>query len=141
MPIDLAGREQRVGTSRTLTTGPDGGIVRRTVLPGGLRVISESVPGVRSLAFGVWVGVGSRDETMAQVMKALEGYVPPMECLPNPDFCKLSPGCALREVSLPESLRLRWEHVAPVAPLAQNRATLPGPARATWSIGSGYGLK
>jgi len=21
-----------------------------------------------------------------------------MECLPNPDFCKLTPGCALREV-------------------------------------------
>jgi Rrf2 family protein len=36
--------------------------------------------------------------TMAQVMQALEGYVPPMECLPHPDFCKLSPGCALREV-------------------------------------------
>jgi DNA-binding IscR family transcriptional regulator len=36
--------------------------------------------------------------TMAQVVQALEGYVPPMECLPNPDFCKLSPGCALREV-------------------------------------------
>src|SRR5436305_14005721 len=35
--------------------------------------------------------------TMAQVMQALEGYVPPMECLPNPDFCKLSPRCALRE--------------------------------------------
>ena len=62
MPIDLAGRSQRVGSTRTLTTGPDGGVVRRTVLPGGLRVISESVPGVRSVAFGVWVGVGSRDE-------------------------------------------------------------------------------
>lgn len=36
--------------------------------------------------------------TMAHVMQALEGYVPPMECLPNPDFCKLSHGCALREV-------------------------------------------
>jgi predicted Zn-dependent peptidase len=36
--------------------------VRRTVLPGGLRVISESLPGVRSVAFGIWVGVGSRDE-------------------------------------------------------------------------------
>src|SRR3989440_3193094 len=36
--------------------------------------------------------------SMAQVMQALEGYVPPMECLPNPDFCKLSPGCALRTV-------------------------------------------
>jgi predicted Zn-dependent peptidase len=36
--------------------------VRRTVLPGGLRVVSESLPGVRSVAFGIWVGVGSRDE-------------------------------------------------------------------------------
>jgi Rrf2 family protein len=36
--------------------------------------------------------------TMAEVMQALEGYVAPMECLPNPDFCKLSPGCALRDV-------------------------------------------
>ena len=62
MPIDLAGRSQRVGSTRTLTTGPDGGVVRRTILPGGLRVISESVPGVRSVAFGIWVGVGSRDE-------------------------------------------------------------------------------
>ena len=36
--------------------------------------------------------------TMAQVMKALEGNTPLIECLPTPDFCKLSPGCALREV-------------------------------------------
>ncbi len=63
MPVDLAGREQRPGSTRTLTTASDGGVVRRTVLPGGLRVISESVPGVRSVAFGIWVGVGSRDET------------------------------------------------------------------------------
>ena len=65
MPIDLAGRTQRAGSTRTLTTSPDGGVVRRTVLPGGLRVISESVPGVRSVAFGVWAGVGSRDESVA----------------------------------------------------------------------------
>ncbi|HMC71904.1 MAG TPA: pitrilysin family protein, partial [Mycobacteriales bacterium] len=63
MPITLAGRDQRTGSTRTLHSGPDGGVVRRTVLPGGLRVISESVPAVRSVAFGVWVGVGSRDET------------------------------------------------------------------------------
>ena len=65
MPIDLAGRLQRPGSTRTLTTGPDGGVIRRTVLPGGLRVLSESVPGVRSVAFGVWIGVGSRDETVS----------------------------------------------------------------------------
>ncbi|WP_188827749.1 M16 family metallopeptidase [Nocardia camponoti] len=39
-----------------------GGGVRRTVLPGGLRVVTEFVPGVRSASIGVWVGVGSRDE-------------------------------------------------------------------------------
>jgi predicted Zn-dependent peptidase len=32
------------------------------VLPGGLRVITESLPAVRSAACGIWVGVGSRDE-------------------------------------------------------------------------------
>jgi predicted Zn-dependent peptidase len=36
--------------------------VRRSVLPGGLRVVSEQVPGIRSVALGIWVGVGSRDE-------------------------------------------------------------------------------
>ncbi|WP_420838011.1 M16 family metallopeptidase [Antrihabitans stalactiti] len=40
---------------------PDSG-VRRSVLPGGLRVVTEYVPGVRSASVGVWVGVGSRDE-------------------------------------------------------------------------------
>jgi predicted Zn-dependent peptidase len=62
MPVDLAGRDQRVGSTRTLITGSDGAVVRRTILPGGIRVISESVKGVRSIAFGVWIGVGSRDE-------------------------------------------------------------------------------
>jgi predicted Zn-dependent peptidase len=38
------------------------GAVRRTVLPGGLRVITETLPAVRSAAFGIWAGVGSRDE-------------------------------------------------------------------------------
>src|SRR6266536_3165178 len=36
--------------------------VTRTVLPGGLRVITEPLPAVRSAAFGIWAGVGSRDE-------------------------------------------------------------------------------
>ncbi|MDO8307293.1 MAG: pitrilysin family protein [Actinomycetota bacterium] len=48
--------------TRTLLREGDGGLVRRTTLPGGLRVITEHVPGVRSVAFGVWVNVGSRDE-------------------------------------------------------------------------------
>src|SRR6202789_2317115 len=36
--------------------------VRRTVLRGGLRVVTEFLPAVRSVALGIWVGVGSRDE-------------------------------------------------------------------------------
>jgi predicted Zn-dependent peptidase len=36
--------------------------VRRTVLPGGLRVVTEYVPSVRSASVGLWVNVGSRDE-------------------------------------------------------------------------------
>jgi len=36
--------------------------VRRTTLPGGLRVVTEYLPSVRSASVGVWVGVGSRDE-------------------------------------------------------------------------------
>lgn len=36
--------------------------MRRTVLPGGLRVVTEFVPSSRSASVGVWVNVGSRDE-------------------------------------------------------------------------------
>src|ERR1700726_4227840 len=36
--------------------------VRRTVLPGGLRVVTEFLPAVRSVALGIWVGVGPGDE-------------------------------------------------------------------------------
>ncbi len=43
---------------------PGDSAVSRTVLPGGLRVITESLPAVRSVAIGIWVGVGSRDEDL-----------------------------------------------------------------------------
>lgn len=39
---------------------------RRSDLPGGLRVVTEHVAGVRSAAVGLWIGVGSRDETPHQ---------------------------------------------------------------------------
>jgi len=46
-----------------LTAGQDGGAhVRRSVLPGGVRVLTEHMPGLRSATVGAWVGVGSRDE-------------------------------------------------------------------------------
>ncbi|HEX3812628.1 MAG TPA: pitrilysin family protein [Mycobacteriales bacterium] len=57
------GAGRTTGSTRTLARGADGGIVRRTVLPGGLRVLTESMPGSRAASFGVWVGVGSMDET------------------------------------------------------------------------------
>jgi predicted Zn-dependent peptidase len=42
-----------------------GGALNRTVMPGGLRVITEHLPAVRSAAFGIWAGVGSCDEGLA----------------------------------------------------------------------------
>ena len=62
---------QKNGTTRTLQTvkDADGAVtsrVRRTVLPSGLRVVTEVVPSGRSVALGLWVRTGSRDETPAQ---------------------------------------------------------------------------
>lgn len=60
---------QHPGSTHTLLA-PDSdgtqaalGTVRRTLLPGGLRVITEQIPTVRSVSVGVWAGVGSRDES------------------------------------------------------------------------------
>jgi predicted Zn-dependent peptidase len=39
---------------------------RLTTLPGGERVITEHVEGVRSASLGLWIGAGSRDETPAR---------------------------------------------------------------------------
>ncbi|WFF09194.1 pitrilysin family protein [Micromonospora sp. WMMD1076] len=52
--------------TRTLSDDPLGGTVRRTVLPSGLRVLTEAIPAMRSVSFGIWVAVGSRDETGSQ---------------------------------------------------------------------------
>lgn len=35
---------------------------RKTVLPNGIRIVSEEIPYVRSISVGVWINVGSRDE-------------------------------------------------------------------------------
>ena len=37
-------------------------LFRKTVLPNGIRVVTEQIPYVRSISIGVWVEVGSRDE-------------------------------------------------------------------------------
>lgn len=63
MPLDLPlVRPGAPGSEQT--AGQDGdAIVRRSVLPGGVRVLTEQMPGLRSATVGAWVGVGSRDET------------------------------------------------------------------------------
>lgn len=53
-------------STRTLLGEDEGGLVRRSVLPGGVRVVTEAVPTVRSVSFGIWVGVGSVDESPSQ---------------------------------------------------------------------------
>ena len=47
--------------ARVLTQSLQDG-VRRTVLPSGLRIVTEAIPTTRSASVGVWVNVGSRDE-------------------------------------------------------------------------------
>ncbi|MCU1598110.1 MAG: Zinc protease [Glaciihabitans sp.] len=54
LPLDLA--------ELSFTASGDS-LVRRSVLPSGVRILSEHVPGARSATIGYWVAVGSRDET------------------------------------------------------------------------------
>jgi predicted Zn-dependent peptidase len=37
--------------------------VQKTVLPNGVRIVTETIPAVRSISAGVWVHTGSRDES------------------------------------------------------------------------------
>jgi len=53
----------QVGVTEVLDVDEVGGRVERTELPGGLRVLTETMPGVLSATLGIWVGVGSRDES------------------------------------------------------------------------------
>ena len=48
--------------TRIIAADPLGSTVRRTVLPNGVRILTEATRATRSVSFGVWVGVGSRDE-------------------------------------------------------------------------------
>ena len=54
LPLDLA---------ELSFTASGQSLIRRSVLPGGVRILSESVPGARSATIGYWVAVGSRDES------------------------------------------------------------------------------
>jgi predicted Zn-dependent peptidase len=54
-----------VGASMTATMVDDASGISRTQLDTGLRVVTEQLPALRSVAVGFWVGTGSRDETDA----------------------------------------------------------------------------
>ena len=51
-----------LGLSELSFEATGGARVRRSILPSGVRVLSERVPGSRSVTIGFWVAVGSRDE-------------------------------------------------------------------------------
>ena len=53
LPLDLPEIEARVS---------NGGLFRRSVLPSGVRLLTEEVVGAASTSIGLWVPVGSRDE-------------------------------------------------------------------------------
>ena len=52
----------RTHSPELVWSGDGGAAVRRTVLPNGVRILTESMPGLLSASVGFWVGVGSRDE-------------------------------------------------------------------------------
>lgn len=52
--------------TQTLEDTGRGGIVQQTILPSGLKIITETVPTVRSAAVGYWVATGSRDEEIPE---------------------------------------------------------------------------
>jgi predicted Zn-dependent peptidase len=56
LPLDLA---------ELSITASGGSLVRRSVLPNGLRVVTERMLGAQSATIGYWVPVGSRDEHAA----------------------------------------------------------------------------
>lgn len=39
-------------------------IYKKTILSNGLRIVTETVPNVHSISIGIWIKVGSRDETL-----------------------------------------------------------------------------
>jgi hypothetical protein len=45
--------------------------IRKTVMPNGLLVLTESMPHLRSVSMGAWIGSGSRDEARSQRNLAL----------------------------------------------------------------------
>lgn len=66
LPLHSAADGTANSTSTLISGKAGGAAVRRSVLPGGVRVLTEAMPGQRSASIGFWVGVGSRDESEGQ---------------------------------------------------------------------------
>lgn len=66
LPLLSAADGQPEREATVISGQPGGAVVRRSVLPGGVRVLTEAMPGQRSATIGFWVGVGSRDESEGQ---------------------------------------------------------------------------
>src|SRR5690606_1429256 len=62
-PAAAPGRRRRTAAAVTDTARRTESGLRRTQLPNGLTVLSEHVPGVRSVAFGAWVRAASIHES------------------------------------------------------------------------------
>lgn len=62
LDIEKISEELNYRTGRLVYEGQGGNQVRRSILPGGVRVITERMPSQRSVSIGFWVAVGSRDE-------------------------------------------------------------------------------
>lgn len=64
LPTDLTQLTDELNyrTGRLIYSGGGGNEVRRSILPGGIRLITEKMPSQRSVSIGFWIGVGSRDE-------------------------------------------------------------------------------
>ncbi len=55
-----------VAAATALRVQSEKAFYQKTVLANGIRVVSESIPYVRSVSIGVWANVGSRDESPAE---------------------------------------------------------------------------
>ncbi|KQO06473.1 zinc protease [Agreia sp. Leaf244] len=69
VPLPLTLPELRVEAS-------GGSLVRRTILPSGVRILTEKMPGAQSATVGYWVAVGSRDERGSVLAGPTEAAVP-----------------------------------------------------------------
>ena len=67
LPLAVSGPEGAGPPGEASTGAMGGGSFRRTVLPSGITLLTEAMPDRRSVAVGVWVRSGARDEPREQL--------------------------------------------------------------------------